>query len=1036
MRISDCKAGFPFCRLLLLCSFFLLLLPAYAQQGLVTVTGKVELGSTGTELSGTTVQVKGGKAVTTDDKGRYSIRAAAGSILVFSRIGYKTVELKLKDQYVLDLSLEPTDNNLNQIVVVSYGKQRQRDITGAVSKVDAGSLQDIPAAEFGQKLQSKVAGLQMNQTSGLPGQGMTFRVRGAASLSSGNQPLIVIDGQPITSDIGGDVALIDPNQIESYTVLKDASATSLYGSRAANGVIIITTKQAKLGRTAVAVNAYYGWQQVPKRGRPDLMNAHEFASFMKGYYEDKIKYEHWVNPVTNTPAVPADYANPDQYGKGTDWYDALFRTAPMQNYSVNLSSGTEKLSSSTTFSYFDQRGVLVNTGVRRYAVRSNNEYRPVDRVRIGLNLAPTYQVDYNTRGGSLGINGNRQVIGGAEISSPLLSPYNTDGSYRLNTSSYGMYALPNFLQQANLMNNKQTNLNLLGNAYIDVEIIKGLHLKTTINADLNTQDYNAYYGTRYGSFGSPPPRPPASSSAVNNSNNAYSWLNENTLDYNTRIGDHSIEAMVGYTSQKASQNFRTVSGTGFANDAVTWISGASVTTGTTNNTAWSVASALARVNYDYKKRYYLSATIRNDGSSRFGEFKKYATFPSVSGAWVLSDEPFFPKSKLVSFIKLRGGYGVTGNFNVGNYTQVSLLSPANYVFSGSTTLGEAITSLGNKELTWETSKQTDLGIDINLFKDRVTLSYDYYKKRTQNMLSTLPIPLASGYSTIQYNVAEFNIWGHEFVLSTKNFTGNFTWSTDFNISFNDNRVMKLVNHTPLGGTSKYNDYNRTAEGHHIGELYGYIFDGLYMNAADYARYPKESTSAIGTARMHDVNGDDTITIADRTFIGNPNPKYIFGISNTFAYKNFDLSIVAGGQVGNKIMNINLQNLQNLDGIFNINKDMANRWRSESDPGNGKVPRTLSNTTELYRTTNTNWVFSGDFLAVRNIALGYTFRQKALKYIKSMRVYASVQNAFMFTRYPGQNPEVNDSKDSQTTAGLDNGSFPVPRTVMIGANINF
>ena len=1036
MRISDCKAGFPFCRLLLLCSFFLLLLPAYAQQGLVTVTGKVELGSTGTELSGTTVQVKGGKAVTTDDKGRYSIRAAAGSILVFSRIGYKTVELKLKDQYVLDLSLEPTDNNLNQIVVVSYGKQRQRDITGAVSKVDAGSLQDIPAAEFGQKLQSKVAGLQMNQTSGLPGQGMTFRVRGAASLSSGNQPLIVIDGQPITSDIGGDVALIDPNQIESYTVLKDASATSLYGSRAANGVIIITTKQAKLGRTAVAVNAYYGWQQVPKRGRPDLMNAHEFASFMKGYYEDKIKYEQWVNPVTNTPAVPADYANPDQYGKGTDWYDALFRTAPMQNYSVNLSSGTEKLSSSTTFSYFDQRGVLVNTGVRRYAVRSNNEYRPVDRVRIGLNLAPTYQVDYNTRGGSLGINGNRQVIGGAEISSPLLSPYNTDGSYRLNTSSYGMYALPNFLQQANLMNNKQTNLNLLGNAYIDVEIIKGLHLKTTINADLNTQDYNAYYGTRYGSFGSPPPRPPASSSAVNNSNNAYSWLNENTLDYNTRIGDHSIEAMVGYTSQKASQNFRTVSGTGFANDAVTWISGASVTTGTTNNTAWSVASALARVNYDYKKRYYLSATIRNDGSSRFGEFKKYATFPSVSGAWVLSDEPFFPKSKLVSFIKLRGGYGVTGNFNVGNYTQVSLLSPANYVFSGSTTLGEAITSLGNKELTWETSKQTDLGIDINLFKDRVTLSYDYYKKRTQNMLSTLPIPLASGYSTIQYNVAEFNIWGHEFVLSTKNFTGNFTWSTDFNISFNDNRVMKLVNHTPLGGTSKYNDYNRTAEGHHIGELYGYIFDGLYMNAADYARYPKESTSAIGTARMHDVNGDDTITIADRTFIGNPNPKYIFGISNTFAYKNFDLSIVAGGQVGNKIMNINLQNLQNLDGIFNINKDMANRWRSESDPGNGKVPRTLSNTTELYRTTNTNWVFSGDFLAVRNIALGYTFRQKALKYIKSMRVYASVQNAFMFTRYPGQNPEVNDSKDSQTTAGLDNGSFPVPRTVMIGANINF
>jgi hypothetical protein len=304
------------------------------------------------------------------------------------------------------------------------------------------------------------------------------------------------------------------------------------------------------------------------------------------------------------------------------------------------------------------------------------------------------------------------------------------------------------------------------------------------------------------------------------------------------------------------------------------------------------------------------------------------------------------------------------------------------------------------------------------------------------MLANLKISTAAGYPTISYNLASFKIWGHEFGLSTKNLIGKFTWSTDFNIAFSDNRVLSLANNTPVGGSGKYNDYNRTAVGHRVGELYGYIFDGLYMNAADFAKYPKESTSAIGTARMRDVNGDGKIDIYDRTFIGNPNPTYIFGITNTFGYRNFDLNIIAGGQVGNQIMNINMQNTQNLDGIFNIEKGMKDRWRSEANPGNGKVPRTLTNTTELYRTTNTNWVSDADFLTIRNIALGYTFNQAALRYIKAVRVYASVQNAFVFTKYPQQNPEVNDTKDNQTTAGNDNGSFPLPRTVMIGANITF
>ncbi|MES1160188.1 MAG: SusC/RagA family TonB-linked outer membrane protein, partial [Bacteroidota bacterium] len=517
----------------------------------------------------------------------------------------------------------------------------------------------------------------------------------------------------------------------------------------------------------------------------------------------------------------------------------------------------------------------------------------------------------------------------------------------------------------------------------------------------------------------------------------YSWLNENTLTYNTKLGNHSLEVLAGYSTQKYYQSLRGITGTGFATDETPWVSAASSTVGTSNSTSWTLASALARINYDYKKKYYLSGTIRSDGSSRFGVNKKYGTFPSVSAAWVVSEEKFFPKSNFLSFLKFRGSYGLTGNNNIGNYTQTSLLSPTNYVLSGATQLGEAITVLGNPNLTWETSKQLDVGADISLLHGRISISYDYYHKRTEGMLSPLSLPYASGYESIQYNAGVLGIWGHEIQISSDNIKGkDFTWTTDFNIAFSDNKVLSLVNNTPIGGVNKYSDYNRTAVGHRIGELYGYIDDGVYMTQADYDKYPKEATSAVGTARMRDVNGDDTIDINDRTFIGRTNPKFIYGMSNNFTFKDFDFGFIIAGQVGNKILNTNLQNIHNLDGIMNVTKDMQYRWRSEADPGNGKVPRTLSNTTELYRTVNTTWVFSGDYLAVKNISLGYTFGKHMLHYIKGIRVYGSVQNALMFTKYPGQNPEVNDTKDNQTQAGLDNGSYPVPRVFMFGANVNF
>ena len=1016
---------------LLACLFFFSFqMMGYSQT--TTVSGVVNLGTGSSDLSGTSVQVKGAKGgVTTDAAGHFSISVPSGATLVYSHIGYRTIELKATGGSI-SITLETADNTLEQ-VTVSYGKQRKRDITGALTKVSASDVQDVPAAEFGQKLQGKVAGLQLNQTSGIPGQGMVFRVRGAASLSSGNQPLVVIDGQPVNSDAtsgAGDINLLSPDQIESFTVLKDAAASALYGSRAANGVILITTKTGKVGKTSVSANIYYGLQSVPARGKPDLMNAREFATFMKGYYEDQAAYEGY------TGGVPAVYANPEQYGKGTNWYNALLRTAPIENYAINISGGTDKFVSSTTFNYFNQQGVLVNTGMKRYSFRSNNEYRPHERVKIGLNLAPTYQLDHNTRQGSLPLNGNRQIISGAMIGSPLIDVRKADGSYNLTSSSTHMYTLPNFRMQMDKMNNNQNNMQVLGNAYIDVEPIKNLHLRSSINGDFVMYDFNTYYGTWYGAFGSVPYRDPSASSAVSISSNSMSWLNENTATYNMQFGDHSIEALAGYTSQRYDQHSRYISGTGYANDAVTTVTGATTTSGSTNTASWTVASALARVNYDFRKKYFISGSIRRDGSSRFGQYTKYGTFPAVSAGWILSDENFFPKSHTLSYLKLKGGYGLTGNFNVGNYTTISSITSTPYVFSNTTTIGESITTLGNPQLTWEESKQTDIGLEANFLDNRITVGYDYYNKRTQNMLAGQPLAFGSGYSSLSANIGTFRMWGHEFTVSSKNMTGKLTWTTDFNVSLNDNKVLYMVDHKSIGGTGTYNDYNRTQEGHRIGELYGYIFQGLYKDQADLDKSAKAQYSDVGTTKYKDVNGDDTINISDRTFIGNTSPRMVFGISNNLTYENWDLNIIASGQTGNKLMYINNQNLQNLDGIFNMTRNMQNRWRSPSNPGNGLVPRTKSNTTELYRFTNTNWVKSGDYITIRNIALGYTFRQNTLKYIKSVRIYGSVQNAFTFTKYPNQNPEVNDNKDSQTTAGLDNGSYPLPRTIMIGANVNF
>lgn len=990
----------------------------------------------GEPLIGVNIQVKGTNIGTsTDFDGKFSLsNVDEDATLVFSYIGYQTQEVSVDGNSEINVIMASNAELLDELVVISYGTSTKAEVTGSISTIDGSKVKDVPSTMIGQKLQGKAAGLQITQSSGRPGEGMSYRIRGAASFSGGFQPLIVVDGQPIvgSNSATGGISFLDPNDIADVSVLKDASATALYGSRASNGVILITTKSAREGQTDISLNVYTAMQKVPQRGRPDIMNGTQFATFMKGLYEDKIKYE------GRTDGIPEAYQNPSQYGEGTNWYDAMLRSAPQQSYSLSLTTGTEKFSSSNTLTYVNQDGVLLNTNFKRYSLRSNNEYRPNDYVKFGINMAPSFQVRHNT--GS-GLEGSRQLIGTAAIASPIIPIYDSEGNFNSNLRSPGMLGVANPVEQLMVRDENNDQFRLLANIYGEISFTPNLKLRTSLNTDLGSQNLNFFRGTRYYSGFNPNlPNDPSRNRAYNSSDNYVSWMNENTLTYDLDIDDHTLKFLAGYSAQKWERDYRTVDGRNFPGDQVIWVSGATTTTGNTNHEAWSMASAFGRIMYDFDQKYFVTASIRRDGSSRFGADNKYGNFPAVSAGWILSNEDFFPKMDALNFVKLRASWGKTGNFNIGNYQQISNITTTNYVFGGSVTPGLSLTNLGNKNLTWEITDQTDIGVDFSFLNNRLSLGYDYFHKLTSGMLFATSLPYSSGFSQIQANVGELKIWGHEFQIRSENLTGELYWTTDFNISFNRNIVQKLPPNTPfIGNNGRYGQTNRSEEGQPIAQFYGYIFEGLYVDQADLENSPiaEAEGSTIGTAKMRDVNGDGVITPDDRTLIGDPNPDFIFGLTNSLSYKNFDFNMVISGQYGNDVINMLDEDLLNIDGVFNMKADMLNVWRSPENPGNGQVPRTLSGTTEFYRIPHTGWIEDGSFLSVKNVTLGYTFDLSQVAFVKSARLYAGIQNFLTFTKFSGQNPESNLSRDNSVTRyGQIRSAYPMPRTFTIGTNINF
>lgn len=990
----------------------------------ITLKGNVS-DRTGQPVVGANIIVQGTKEGTvTDVNGNFSLNVNSADILEVSYLGFETQNVPIGGKTSVNIILEENRRLLDEVVVVAYGTQRARSVTGSMSRMDAETLKDEPVSQIGEKLQGKFSGVQVNQANGEPNGGINIRIRGSASINGGNSPLIVVDGFPSSISLND----ISPDEIENITVLKDAASSSLYGSRAANGVILITTKSAKgyEGKPKISFSGYYGVEIVPKKGRPDVMNAQEFAQFKKEFYEDKARYEGY------TGGVPECYAHPEQVKNGTDWVDILMRNATNKNYNVGMTAGTEKFKSAVNLNYNAKEGVILETYSNRFSVRANNSYVANDHLTIGFNVSGAYTRSQIT--GSLG--SGRNIILSSELMDPQLKYKNDDGTYPLSFTQPGMFANPNWYLVLKRRKTPRKAMRGTVNAFADVSIIDGLKYHFSANANLySTRVAQWVPSTASGAMFSAPPQPAYGSYSTSNGVN---WMIENTLDYHkTFFENHNIDLLLGYSAQKSRYEGANISARDYPDDEIGWFTAALTRVGSGSKSGWALISYLARLNYDYKGRYLLSFSFRRDGCSRFGSDSRWANFPSVSGGWVMSDEKFMSGLKHLSFLKLRGSWGEVGNYNIGDYTHLSTIGSSNYVFNSAITSGRAVSGIGNTELTWETTRQWDLGLELGLFNDRIYFVYDFYRKQTKGLLYQVDIPYSTGFGSIQSNIGKFRFWGHEISLQTKNLVGKFIWNTQINISIDRNKAIKLgTNNAPIGGYNYVYDWNRTVVGRHLGEFYGFIYEGVYMTQEDFESSPKYNNSMVGTTKCKDVDGDGDVDLDDKTLIGDPNPDMTFGITNEFRWKNFDASILFTGSVGNDIMNATWSEFYNLDGVFNVLKDVKYRWRSEENPGNGRVPRTRQGTTNLFRLTHSLMVEDGSFLRLKNLTIGYTIPIKQNNYLNSLRVYFSAQNLLTFTKYGGMNPEISSRGESGLYQGVDQSAYPIAKVYSFGLNLNF
>jgi len=1029
---------------------FLLVLATFAHaQNTIKVSGTVINAATSKPIEGVTVSLsKSTQKTTTDANGVYSITVPTkNSLLSFTYIGFGTVS-KAVNGNKLDITLKEANTALDEVLVIGYGTVKKKDATGAVSKVNLTELNKAPVRSFDEALAGRVAGVVVSSNDGQPGSNVTISIRGNNSITQDNSPLYVIDGFPIENPNNN---VLNPNDIESMEILKDASATAIYGARGANGVIIITTKKGKVSVPTLSFDSYYGTQRVTKK--LDLMSPYEYVK----YQSERSASTAASNFFTNGKTL-------DSYKDrvGVDWQDMLFRKAAIQNYNLSLSGGNTNTKYAISGSGFSQMGNVINSDYTRYQGRVVLDQTINTKCKIGLNVNYSNLV---ANGGVTSASGFSNslglmysVWGYRPVSSDSTNKSLLNGLFDSTISLVNDYRSNPITNTNNTFNRRITNV-LVANFYAEYNLTKELRLRITGGVNRSMQKNQVFYNSNT-SRGNP--QSPVGTNGPNGSINFLStnnWINENTLTYNKSITpNHQINAVVGATYQETIAETNGYGAIQVPNDelGINAIGDGIPFTVNSNRLINSLVSFLGRVNYTLYKNYLFTASYRADASSKF--FNKWSYFPSVAFAWKITDENFAQKWKPLFEAKLRTSYGITGNNRVTDfapwYTIAAPIS-ASYPFNNSYDRGSYPNSIGNRNLKWETTYQGDLGLEVGLFNHRIDFQIDYYQKNTKDLLLNARLPASVGYETAFKNIGEVKNSGFEFTLNTQNVKSrHFLWSTSFNISFNKSKVIALTQNQETLLSSVY--WNGPSDplymakiGQPISQIIGYIWEGVYQLSdfdllgskyvlKDNVPYTTNGKNAIqpGDIKYKDINGDGIVDNNDVTTIGNPYPKHVGGLGNNFIYKNFDLNIFFQWSYGNDLVNINRLIFDgNQFSAANLNQfaSYTNRWSITNQ------------NTNIYRTGgggptgtySTRIIEDGSYLRLKTVQLGYNVPSSKYKKvgIRSIRVYASAQNLYTWTKYSGLDPEVS-AYQTALTPGSDYSTYPRARTITFGVNVNF
>lgn len=1066
-----------------------------------SVSGRVTDQKTGEGLPGATVLLKGTTTgVSTSVDGRFTLSVPeTGVTLIISSVGMTSQEVPIGNRTTIDLVLAVDNKELNEVVVTGYGQQQERrEITGSVVTVNSSQYKDQPIIGVDQALQGRAAGVQVLQNSGTPGSGVAVRIRGAASISASNEPLYVVDGLPIntgnTSQLGtGNQATnglndLNPNDIATIEVLKDAAAAAIYGSRASNGVVLITTKRGRAGKANVDVDYYNGVQSVWKK--PEVLNGPQQTQL----FLDQISNRYGVNPdgtvttaaatsttrattyaslaeataftfrvsagtrtlVSTTPTNNlysyantgnvrplSQFQNPST-AQSTNWVDLITRNAQISNYGVAFSGGSDQSRYRLSINYFDQAGTLVGSGYNRGSVRYTMDNKLSDKIRMGTSIGISRSVSNR-------INNDNNIYGvliTGRLTTSDLPVYNTDGTYL----KYG--SLENPVAAANEPYIKSANNRLIGSQYTEFELIKNLKYRATFGLDFTYGRDDRFYSTLTNA-----------GAAVNGSATQATLQDANfnhisSLNYTKTFGtDHTLSALgvVEYQRDAESDNFATA--TGFPSNAIRELAaGATKSVISSSSTSSTLFSLLAKADYAYKGRYLLSASVRRDNSSRFGENNRVGYFPAFSAGWRVIDETFLKDQQVVSELKVRGSYGQTGNQPLANFGARGLIGVGyNYLDQG----GLALNQLANPDLKWERTNQTDVGLDFGVLQNRLYLSIDLYKRKTTDLLLPQSLVYDTGFMNYSANVGSLENKGLEIALTSINVRGEgggFNWETNFNISFNRNKVLDIANPSPTG--VGYGFASRLKAGEPLGAFYGYRVDHIFqtqeeINTLDNALRTKTGVATAayqtlntkpGDIKFKDLDGDGVITAADQEIMGSAQPKYYGGLTNTFRYKGIDLSIFFQYNVGNQIYNSPKSYTQGMSNSFAGDASTLNRWTPTNT--NTDVPRAVQGDPNNNLRTSDRFLENGSFARFKSLVLGYTLPTSLLSkaHLRAVRIYVQAQNLVTFTKYSGLDPEVSTFTTSSITngsaatsnaaLGTDFFTYPQARTFTGGITLGF